>query len=99
MVVADLRRSEWKEAGLNAHLERHGIIGNTTTLPKRAGDASALGLRIGSTPMSIRGLDADGFEALGRTVGKLIKHAGTLDAEIQRSTRELALSHPIPFGA
>lgn len=99
MVVVDLRQSECREAELNAHLERHGIIGNTTTLPKRAGDASALGLRIGSTPMSIRGLDAEGFEALGRTVGKLIKRAGTLDVEIQRRTKELALSHPIPFGS
>ena len=98
MVVVDLRQSGCQEAELNAHLERHGIIGNTTTLPKRAGDASALGLRIGSTPMSIRGLDAEGFEVLGRMVGKLIKRAGTLDVEIQRRTKELALSHPIPFG-
>jgi glycine hydroxymethyltransferase len=99
MVVVDLRLSECREAELNAHLERHGIIGNTTTLPRRAGDASALGLRLGSTPMSIRGLDAAGFEALGRTIGRLIKRAGTLDAETQRRTKELALSHPIPFGS
>ena len=97
MVVVDLRQNSCQEAELNGHLERHGIIGNTTTLPKRAGDASALGLRLGSTPMGIRGLDVEGFEALGRTVGKLIKRAGALDVEIQRKTRELALSHPIPF--
>ena len=99
MVVVDLRQDAREETELNGHLERHGIIGNTTTLPKRAGDASALGLRLGATPMSIRGLDADGFEALGHTVGKLINRAGTLDVEIQRRTRELALSHPIPFGS
>ena len=80
------------------HLAGHGILGNTTTLPKRTGDASALGLRIGSTPMSIRGLDAEGFEALGRTVGRLIKRAGPPDVEIQRKSKDLARSHPIPFG-
>jgi glycine hydroxymethyltransferase len=98
MVVIDLRNGDWQEAALNAHLERHGIIGNTTTLPKRTGDASALGFRIGSTPMSIRGLDVQGFEALGRTVGQLLKRGSTVDAEIQRSMKALALSNPIPFG-
>jgi hypothetical protein len=49
--------------------------------------------------MSIRGLDAEGFEALGRAVGKLIKRVGTLDVEIQRRSKEIARSHPIPFGS
>ena len=35
MVVVDLRRSDWKERDINAHLERHGVIGNTTTLPSQ----------------------------------------------------------------
>jgi glycine/serine hydroxymethyltransferase len=97
MVVVDLRQSDWQEAELNGHLERHALIGNTTTLPKRAGDVSGLGLRIGSTPMSIRGLDARGFEALGHTVGELIKAGGKLDVQIQRRMKELARSHPVPF--
>ena len=98
MVVVDLRRSDWQERELNAHLERHGIIGNTTTLPKRSGDKSGLGLRLGSTPMSIRGLDNAGFESLGRTVGQLINRAGVTDADVQQKSKELALSYPIPFG-
>lgn len=98
MVVIDLRRSDWQERDLNGHVERHGIIGNTTTLPKRTGDKSSLGLRLGSTPMAIRGLDTAGFEALGRTVAALINRAGVTDAEVQKKSRELALSHPIPFG-
>jgi glycine hydroxymethyltransferase len=97
MVVLDLRQSDWEEAELNAHLERHGIIANTTTLPKRAGDASALGLRIGSTPMSIRGLDAQAFESLGRGAAELINRGRKLDIAIQRSMKELALAHPVPF--
>jgi glycine hydroxymethyltransferase len=98
MVVVDLRRTEWDEAEINAHLERHGIIGNTTTLPRRSGDRSSLGLRLGATPMSIRGLDAAGFESLGRTVATLINAAGTRDAAIERRLRELAIAYPIPFG-
>jgi glycine hydroxymethyltransferase len=100
MVVVDLRRSDWPEAELNVYLEHHGIIGNTTTLPRRSGDRSSLGLRLGSTPMSIRGLDAEGFRALGSEVGRLITHGpgGAIDAALQRRTKELALAYPIPFG-
>ncbi|MCC7194118.1 MAG: serine hydroxymethyltransferase [Gemmatimonadaceae bacterium] len=98
MVVADLRRSEWAEAEVNAHLARHGILGNTTTLPGRPGDRSRLGLRLGSTPMSIRGLPAAGFEALGAAVAALLRgRPGTVDAGIERASQALAREHPIPF--
>jgi glycine hydroxymethyltransferase len=99
MVVVDLRRTAWAEAAVNAHLERHGILGNTTTLPRRSGDRSSLGLRLGSTPMSIRGLADDGFRTLGATIAALLARGpGDVDAEVQRATRAIALAHPIPFG-
>jgi len=99
MVVVDLRRTEWAEADVNAHLARHGILGNTTTLPGRPGDRSRLGLRIGSTPMSIRGLPAASFEALGTAVATLLRgRPGTVDSGIERANQVLARDHPIPFG-
>ena len=61
MVVVDLRKTDWQERDLNVVLEQHGLVANSTTLPRRAGDISTLGLRLGSTPMSIRGLGDDGF--------------------------------------
>jgi len=99
MVVVDLRRSGWSESDLNTHLERHGILGNTTTLPRRSGDRSSLGLRLGSTPMSIRGLPVQGFTDLGAAIATLINRGpGAVDEALQRAMRAIALAHPIPFG-
>jgi len=100
MVVVDLRQTQWQEAEVNAQLERHGIIGNTTTLPRRAGDRSSLGLRLGSTPMTIRGLDAEGYAAVASSVAALVNRGpgAALDAQLRRKMKEIALAHPIPFG-
>ncbi len=100
MVVVDLRLSGWAEGELNAQLERHGIIANTTTLPRRPGDRSSLGLRLGSTPMTIRGLDRQGFGVVAGALAALIESGpdAALDAPIQRQMKALALAHPIPFG-
>lgn len=100
MVVVDLRRTLWQEAEVNHQLERHGIIGNTTTLPRRAGDQSTLGLRLGSTPMTIRGLDVEGYSAVASSVATLLKRGpgAAPDASIQGRMQEIALAHPIPFG-
>ena len=77
-IVVDLRRTDWAEPAVNAHLERHGILGNTTTLPRRPGDRSSLGLRLGSTPMSIRGLPADTYVLRARmdVLGHGARNAG-----------------------
>lgn len=100
MVVVDLRRTRWQEAEVNAQLERHGIIGNTTTLPRRAGDRTELGLRLGSTPMTIRGLDAANFAVVASSVAALINRGpGTaVDEQLCRKMKEIALACPIPFG-
>lgn len=98
MVVVDFRRTDWSEAELNARLERHGIIANTTALPRRPGDRSSLGLRLGSTPMAIRGLDRQGFAAVATALSALITGGPTdvVNASIQRQMNALALAHPIP---
>ena len=100
MVVVDLRRSDWQEAQLNAQLECHAIIGNTTTLPRRAGDRSALGLRLGSTPMTIRGLDAAGYASVASCVAALLRRGpgAGLDAQLRRTMQDIARAQPIPCG-
>lgn len=100
MVVVDLRLTQWQEAEVNAQLERHGIIGNTTTLPRRAGDRTELGLRLGSTPMTIRGLDAENFAVVASSVAALLKRGpgAAVDEQLRRKMKEIALAYPIPFG-
>ena len=87
---------------MNTFCERHGLIANTTTLPKRAGDRSTLGLRLGSTPMAIRGLGAAGFSEIAAAVAALVGRGpdGVFDATIAERMKALALAlaHPIPFG-
>ena len=100
MVVLDLRRTEWSEQGVNTMLERHGLVANTCTLPRRTGDGSALGLRLGSTPMAIRGMGTAGFAELAAGVAALIARGpgGAFDVPLAARMKALALAHPIPFG-
>jgi glycine hydroxymethyltransferase len=100
MVVIDLRRTGWLEQEVNTFLERHGLVANTTTLPNRAGDRSALGLRLGSTPMAIRGLGAAGFAEVAAAVAALIGSGpdSVFNAPLAARMKALALAHPIPFG-
>ena len=100
MVVVDLRKTDWQERDLNVVLEQHGLVANSTTLPRRAGDISTLGLRLGSTPMSIRGLGDDGFVQAASAVATLLAagpRAG-LDTGVASRMRELAMTNPIPYG-
>lgn len=71
MVVVDLRGSEWSETQLNKVLLEHGLTANTTGLPGKRG--SRLGLRLGSTAMTIRGMDAIVFGQLGNAIGALLR--------------------------
>jgi glycine hydroxymethyltransferase len=100
MVVVDLRRGAWPEAALNAQLERHGIIANTTSLPRRPGDGAGFGLRLGSTPMTIRGLDRKGFAEAALAIAMLVERgpAAPLDTSLHARMTALARAHPIPFG-
>ena len=100
MLVVDLRRTDWSEAGVNVFLERHGIVGNTTNLPRRAEDRSVLGLRLGSTPMAIRGFNAAGFGEVAAAIAQLLKRGpgAAGDAAIAARMKALALGHPIPYG-
>lgn len=94
MVVVDLRATGWRASALNAALFKAGIVANTTTLPQRG--ESRLGLRLGSTPMAIRGMDAAGFRALGAALGRFL--AGADDGALAAHCAALAAAHPVPPG-
>jgi glycine hydroxymethyltransferase len=98
MVVIDLRRSSWKERELNAHLLRHGIVANTTNLPRVSGGGGMLGLRVGSTAMTIRGADQSAFHAIADALSRLVsepKESG--NPLVREALLKLAEQHPIPF--
>jgi glycine/serine hydroxymethyltransferase len=94
-----LWRTQWGEADVNSQLERHGIIGNSTNLPRRAGDRSELGFRVGSTPMTIRGLGVEGFAAVTAAVATIIERGpgAPVDVKLRQDMKDVALAHPIPF--
>jgi glycine hydroxymethyltransferase len=71
MVVVDLRGSEWSDIRLNKVLLEHGLTANTTGLPDRHG--GRIGLRLGSTAMTLRGMDAATFGQLGNAIGALLR--------------------------
>lgn len=97
MVVLDLRRSGWTGPALIRHLMRHELAANTTGLPVLEGDTSRLGLRIGSAPMTVRGMDADGFGAVAETLARLLDMAeDETNAALGERIRDLARSHPPP---
>ncbi|MDB5413515.1 MAG: hypothetical protein JWR10_1850 [Rubritepida sp.] len=91
MVVADLGGTGWSVPALNAALFRHGVVANTTGL------SGGLGLRLGSTPMAIRGLDSSGFRALGRWLGAFLLN-GVGDRGFAEGIAALAVHHPVPPG-
>ena len=99
MVVVDLRDRAWQEARANAWLLKHGVVANTTGLPARADTRSRIGLRLGSTPMTIRGAGAEIFEEIGTLVASLLTRGPDADIDDRCSRRmgELAAACPIPF--
>lgn len=99
MLVVDLRQSAWNERDVNDRLEQYGIIANTTRLPKRMGDRSGLGLRLGATPMATRGLPREAFAEMGGLVADILDRgpAAAVDGARARRVAEFARAHPIPF--
>ena len=91
MVVVDLRGSEWTDTELNRVLMQHGITANITRLPKRPG--GRLGLRLGSTPMTIRGMSAAICHRLGNEIGKLL--GGEEDPGRRDRIAEWAQQYPL----
>lgn len=95
MVVADLRGTGHDGPALIARLMRHAVTANTTALP--AANGASLGLRLGSPPMTIRGMEADGFRAVGRDLaGLLAGPADRDDADVLARMHGLAGAFTVP---
>ncbi len=97
MVILDLRRSGWTGPALIRHLMRYGLAANTTGLPALEDGGNQLGLRIGSPPMTIRGMDAAGFGAVAEALARVVDMAeDETDAALGDRIRGLAHRHPPP---
>lgn len=98
MVVVDLRGSAWDAVGLNAALLRHGIVASTTGLPGHPARAGRLGLRLGTTPMTIRGAGVADAREMGAIVGRLLAAGPGRpdDTALAARVADLARRLPVP---
>jgi glycine hydroxymethyltransferase len=100
MVVIDLRMEGWDGPAVERVLESYGILSNATNLPSRRGARGRAGLRLGTTAMTIRGMDEADFRAVGTTLATILS-LGTdhpVDRGLHREITTLAEEHPIPSG-
>jgi len=99
MVVVDLRDSSFGRSELIRYLFKHGIVANTVGLPPRAGRSGDLGLRLGSTAMTIRGADASMFAAIADGLAALLAEARARAAqpEVHERMVRIAQDCPVPF--
>ncbi len=99
VVVVDLRDMDIDAKTAERLLEAHGLVANAVTLQARPCAASRAGIRLGSTAMTIRGLDAGGFAEVGRLVATVIRQSGgALLPDVKRRVSVLAASLPVPPG-
>jgi len=99
MVVIDLRDRAIGGRAAERRLEAHGLVCNAVGLPPRAGDAGRAGVRLGTTAMTIRGLDEAGFRRVGWLIADLLASDETLPNERARAEiAALAAQCPIPAG-
>lgn len=99
MVVIDLRDRDTDSLTLEQDIERHGLLTNRVALPARNNDRSRAGLRLGTTAMTIRGIDCEGIQSLAEILATLIKRPpGRRGGSTSDRIAELARRHPIPVG-
>jgi glycine hydroxymethyltransferase len=96
MVVIDLRDGAIDAVEVNRRLFRHGLVASTVSLPARG---SALGLRLGSTAMTIRGAGPAEFTRIARSLAVVLAQAPEAgeDLAVVERMRRLAAQFPIPF--
>jgi glycine hydroxymethyltransferase len=100
-VVIDLRDSGLDAKAAERRLEAHGLVANAVTLQaKRGGPGSRAGLRMGSTAMTIRGLDAAGFVEVAQCIAEVLHAPGAvLLPGVQRRVSAIAAACPVPPGS
>lgn len=99
MVVVDLRADPFDAGELNERLFRHALIANTVTLPARSSQPGRLGLRLGSTAMTIRGAGPAQFAEFARALAAVLAQSpgAAADPDVARRMKRLAGKFPIPF--
>jgi glycine hydroxymethyltransferase len=100
MVVVDLRPQGLDARAAARRLEAYGMSVNAVRLPARPGVEGRGGLRLGTTAMTIRGLDEGEFRWLGSAVAAILAEgrAQPVNAHRWRDVVTLALGHPPPPG-
>ena len=100
MVVVDLGSDDRSASAITARLEAHGLLVNPCALPARREGARRRGLRLGTTAMTIRGMDAEPFAEVADLLARLVSAPSDapLDAAAEKRIAELAMAFPIPDG-
>ncbi len=99
MVVVDLRARGIEGRAAERRLEAHGLVSNAVRLPVRAGDPGRAGLRLGTTAMTIRGLNEAGFRSVARLIAEVIgAPEERLNQRVCAEAAALAARCPIPAG-
>ncbi len=98
LVLADLRGSELAGPDAEERLDRIGITVNRNAVPNDPRPAMITsGLRIGTSAMATRGLQADDFREIGRVMGEAL--TGPFEdadvAALSERTRALAERYPL----
>lgn len=99
MVVVDLRARTVGGRTAERRLEAHGLVCNAVQLPLRSGATGRAGLRLGSTAMTIRGLDEAGFRQVAHLITRILNAPddGT-DSGVRGEVAALAARCPVPAG-
>lgn len=99
MVVVDLRNAAIGGRAAERRLEAHGLVCNAVQLPERAGATGRAGLRLGTTAMTIRGMDETGFRQVAGLIAGIIRTSeGAPDSDACSKIAELAKRCPVPAG-
>lgn len=99
MVVVDLRASYIGGRTAERRLEAHCLVCNAVPLPARAGATGHAGLRLGSTAMTIRGLDKAGFRRVAHLNARILNAPDDgADSGVRGQVTALAERCPVPAG-
>ena len=100
MVVVDLGNEDRSARAVTARLEAHGLLANPCALPAQCEGNRRRGLRLGTTAMTIRGMDAESFTVVADLLADLVSAPADapLDNAAERRVAELAMAYPIPDG-
>jgi glycine hydroxymethyltransferase len=96
MVLIDLRGESADGLVVEKALEAHGILANRVTLPARDGDASRVGIRLGTTAMTIRRFGSDAFIEIADLIAQVLRTSGHVSQTISERVQQLAHAHPLP---